>query len=188
VKLIPSGSQTAGPYFRIGLDHLCANVIPHTPSGPQRLSIHGQVFDGSGVPVPDAVLEFWQADSDGRYPSSGTNPPLRSQGVPGFGRVATDDRGSFCVDTVKPGPVAGFGQQVQAPHIVVLIFMRGLLLHLNTRIYFPGEPANAADPILALVPAERQSTIIARADPQNPCQLAWNVILQGEDETVFFAW
>ncbi len=129
-------------------------------------------------------MEFWQADAEGGYPSSAM--PL--EGVPGFARVATDDRGSFCVDTVKPGPVAGPGKQTQAPHIVVLIFMRGLLLHLATRIYFPGEPGNDTDPILALVPAERQRTIIARADPQNPHQLEWNVILQGNDETVFFAW
>jgi protocatechuate 3,4-dioxygenase, alpha subunit len=77
---------------------------------------------------------------------------------------------------------------LQAPHIVVLIFMRGLLLHLATRIYFPGEPGNAVDPILVLVPEERQSTIIAKADLQDPHQYEWNVILQGKDETVFFTW
>jgi protocatechuate 3,4-dioxygenase alpha subunit len=170
----------------IGLDHLCAHVIPPAPSAPQRLSIHGQILDGSGAPVPDAVLEFWQADAGGRYLSSGTSSG--SKAVPGFARIATDDRGAFCVDTVKPGPVAGPGGQLQAPHIVVLIFMRGLLLHLATRIYFPGEPGNAVDPILVLVPEERQSTIIAKADLQDPHQYEWNVILQGKDETVFFTW
>ncbi len=102
----------------------------------------------------------------------------------GFGRVPTDAKGAFRFSTIKPGRVPGPGGRLQAPHLVVAVFMRGLLKHLATRIYFPDEPANAEDPILKLVPAPRRATLIAKHKAKGV--LEWNILLQGRNETVFF--
>jgi protocatechuate 3,4-dioxygenase alpha subunit len=181
MSLQPSTSQTFGPYFHIGLR-------PHEvaiPAGATVITLTGRVLDGAGKPVADAMLETWQADPAGRYPvpEQRVAPPEKSQ-FGGLGRTPTDPDGRFRIRTYKPGAVAAPGGGLQAPHILVLIGMRGLLRHLVTRVYFPDASALAADPVLALVPAERRATLIAR--PGGKDELLWDVQLQGERETVFF--
>lgn len=184
MSLRASTSQTIGPYLRIGLEWMqIEDMAPKGVAG-ERVSIRGRVVDGDGKPVNDAAVEVWQANSHGRYahPEDRQDKPLE-QAFRGYGRSLTDDKGAFRFNTIKPGRVPGPGGRLQAPHLSVTIFMRGLLKHLQTRIYFPDDPANAEDPVLALVPAERRSTLISR---RNGDVLEWNAVLQGENETVFF--
>jgi protocatechuate 3,4-dioxygenase alpha subunit len=185
VSFLTTPSQTVGPYFTIGLDHLNCDHLAVPGGSGVAVSIAGQVRDGNGAGVSDAVLEIWQAGSSGRYahPEDRRELPL-DPGWRGFGRIPTDAKGCFQFTTVKPGPVPGPKDSMQAPHIVVLLGMRGLLRHLMTRIYFPDDGANATDPVLALVPAPRRATLIAR--PEGGGHLVWNILLQGKDETVFF--
>jgi protocatechuate 3,4-dioxygenase, alpha subunit len=158
-------SQTVGPFFRLGL---CVRPNEEVvPGGAVR--IRGLVLDGAGEPVPDALVETWQADPEGRY-----------RGDFGWGRSGTDDDGSFRFVTVKPGPVDG-----QAPHLVVLVFARGLLKPVLTRMYFPGEPSNETDPVLAAVPGDQRSTLVAEPDGEGG--LRFDVRLQGDRQTAFFA-
>jgi protocatechuate 3,4-dioxygenase alpha subunit len=174
MSLQATTSQTVGPYLHIGLTWLIIeNLAPAGLKG-ERISIEGRVVDGDGKPVNDAAVEIWQANADGKY---GTKE------FRGFGRSATDDKGVFRFQTIKPGRVPGPGGKLQAPHIGVNVFMRGQLKQLVTRIYFPDEPANAEDTVLALVPQDRRSTLVAR---KAGGKLEWNIILQGRDETVFF--
>jgi len=182
-KLIPSGSQTVGPYFRIGLQHL----IDRRAAAPIRgfIEIHGCVIDCDGTPVSDAMLEFWGADSSGNYPDSGQ---IADDLPTGFWRAATDMDGCFSISIPKPGLVPFGDARFQAPHCLVLVFARGLLRHLVTRVYFGDEPANSADPVLLKVPAGRRHTLIARADGENRHSFHWNVVLQGDNETAFFDW
>jgi protocatechuate 3,4-dioxygenase, alpha subunit len=185
MRLTPSGSQTVGPFFRIGLEHLCSrNADARLNEDAQRISIRGRVLDGEGVPVPDAVLEIWHADSAGRYRAE----PQTSVLSGGLTRAATDENGSFSFAIVRPGAIVCSPEQKQAPHIAVLVFARGLLRHLMTRMYFPHEPANDSDPVLQVIPEERRSTLIAHEDAEHSGALEWNVVLQGRGETVFFAW
>jgi protocatechuate 3,4-dioxygenase, alpha subunit len=174
MSLQATTSQTVGPYLHIGLTWLIVeNLAPAGLKG-ERISIEGRVLDGDGKPVNDAAVEIWQADAEGNY---GT------KAFRGFGRSATDDKGTFRFQTIKPGRVPGPGGKLQAPHIAVNAFMRGQLKQLVTRIYFPDEPANAEDPVLALVPQDRRGTLVARKAGGT---LEWNIVLQGRDETVFF--
>jgi protocatechuate 3,4-dioxygenase alpha subunit len=167
-------SQTVGPYFSIGLNLLLVSNL----AGPgERFTLEGRVLDAHRKPVPDALLEIWQANAAGQYPQA-------ADGFRGFGRVATDKDGAFCFTSIKPGAVPGPKDTTQAPHLEVSVFMRGLLIRLTTRVYFPDEPANATDPILNLVPAARRETIIAKRTDSGV--LHWDVLLQGDDETVFF--
>lgn len=183
--LVATTSQTVGPFFSIGLrwlfDH---DVAGPGVSGP-RLSISGRVLDGDGMPVSDALLELWQADENGTYPAAG-NLSQTQPGFKGHARVPTDDDGSFRFETVKPGRVAAPGGGLQAPHILVRVFMRGLLRPVSTRIYFAGDPANSADLSLGLVPEGRRRTLLAEPRAGRADALEWNVVLQGPDETVFF--
>jgi protocatechuate 3,4-dioxygenase alpha subunit len=135
--------------------------------------------------VGDGLIEIWQANAAGKYahPEDFQNKPLE-RGWRGFGRIPTDAKGGFRFSTIKPGRVPGPQGELQAPHLVVAVFMRGLLKHLATRLYFPDEPANSEDPILKLVPAARRATLLARRNGKNA--LEWNIILQGKNETVFF--
>jgi protocatechuate 3,4-dioxygenase alpha subunit len=184
MSLRASTSQTIGPYLRIGLEWMqIEDMAPKGVAG-ERVGIRGRVIDAEGKPVNDAAVEVWQANSQGRYahPEDKQDKPLDAA-FRGYGRSLTDDNGAFRFNTVKPGRVPGPGGKLQAPHLNVTIFMRGLLKQLQTRMYFPDDPANAEDPILALVPAERRSTLIAR---RNGEALEWNVVLQGKNETVFF--
>jgi protocatechuate 3,4-dioxygenase alpha subunit len=183
LQLTPS--QTVGPYFSIGMTwEDGAFAVP--PDTPGAIWIRGRVFDGDGEPVPDAVLESWQADAEGRY----NHPDDPRGGAPsdfrGFARVPTDAEGRFAIHTVKPGPVPGPDGSTQAPHLAVSVFARGLLNRVVTRIYFADEEqANAADPILQGVPEERRRRLVA--DPVPDDGYRFDVHLQGADETVFFA-
>jgi protocatechuate 3,4-dioxygenase alpha subunit len=159
-------------------------MAPKAVAG-QRVAIRGRITDADGKPVNDAAVEVWQANSHGRYASPEDKQDKTLEAAfRGYGRSLTDDGGAFRFNTIKPGRVPGPGGKLQAPHLTVTIFMRGLLKQLQTRMYFPDDPANAQDPILALVPAERRSTLIARGGADGA--LEWNVILQGKNETVFF--
>ena len=177
-------SQTVGPYFAYGL----TAQQYHYPNGQvadgamaaegdkNRIRILGRVIDGAGAPIPDALIEFWQADGEGRY----GGPDFR-----GFGRqgTGTDADGRFIFDTIKPGAASG-----AAPFITIVVFMRGLLSHVYTRLYFSDEAAaNAADPVLSSVPPGRRKTLIAiREATANGVQYRFDVHMQGAEETVFF--
>lgn len=174
---IATPSQTVGPFFQIGLDRISVNNLTTHLATAKRLTISGRVLDGEGKPVIDALVELWQADADGRY--SGHDA------FKGYGRIPTDSRGAFSFTTIKPGRVLGPNAVLQAPHIAVNLFMRGLLKHLVTRIYFPGEPANLEDVVLNRIPVERRSTLIAQIG-NRPNALLWDIVLQGNQETVFF--
>ena len=179
-------SQTVGPYYSIGLTWLCCNNLAGPGVSGERIELTGRVLDGEGNPVPDAMIEIWQANAHGRYahPEDTQDKPLEP-GFTGFGRVATGPDGSFRFTTIKPGRVPGKGGKQQAPHIAVSFFCRGLLRRLVTRIYFPDEASNAEDDALKRVEESRRHTLIAKKGARAG-QLEWNVILQGPEETVFF--
>lgn len=182
-----TASQTVGPFFDIGLAKYSVADLARPEIEGQRVTIQGRVLDGDGHPVNDALIELWQANANGKYahPEDTQDKPLQ-QGFKGFGRVGTDDRGGFRFTTIKPGRVPGPSGTLQAPHIAVAVFMRGLLKHLVTRIYFPDDPANAEDPILRLVEPKRRATLIAASLPGSNRVFEWNVICSGANETVFF--
>lgn len=182
----PTPSQTVGPFFHYALteDHAVADLASEATQG-RHIVIEGRLFDADGAPVPDAMIEIWQANAAGRYehPEDRQDKPLDPT-FRGFGRCATDAGGGFRFRTIKPGPVPGRGNTLQAPHILVSLFARGLLKQLVTRIYFADEPLNESDPVLALVDdPERRRTLLAR--PQDTRYL-FDIHLAGEDETVFF--
>lgn len=185
MSLRGSTSQTIGPYLRIGLEWMVIEDLAPKGVAGERLSIEGRVVDGDGKPVNDAAVEIWQANSQGKY-ASPEDPQDKPQeaGFRGYGRSLTDDEGVFRFRTIKPGRVPGADGKLQAPHLIVTVFMRGLLKQLVTRMYFPDDPANAEDPVLGLVPAERRSTLVARK--RGDGKLEWNLVLQGKNETVFF--
>jgi protocatechuate 3,4-dioxygenase alpha subunit len=185
MKLLPTASQTVGPYLHIGLAWLTIDRVAAPNCPGQQLQIGGHVLDGDGRPVIDGLVEIWQADAQGRYahPEDPRAVPL-TPGFRGFGRVPTDADGRYRFFTIKPGPVADPHGGLQAPHLVVSVFMRGLLKRLVTRVYFPDEPRNADDRVLCLVPVERRGTLVAR--PVASDELEWDLILQGAGETVFF--
>jgi protocatechuate 3,4-dioxygenase alpha subunit len=174
LDLVPEGHDLLGP-----------SEIERTPARGEVIEITGSVFDGDGQPVPDALVEIWQANPEGRYASE-ADPREELALDPnfiGFGRSSTGVDGVFRFRTLKPGRTPGPGNTLQAPHIAVGVMGRGLLKRLVTRIYFEGETSNAEDPVLALVPEARRATLIARLEGE-----AWrfDIHLQGETETVFF--
>jgi protocatechuate 3,4-dioxygenase alpha subunit len=183
MALPPTPSQTVGPYFSIGLAW---------EDGPFAVAegtagafwLRGRVTDGAGDPVPDAVIESWQADPQGHF----AHPDDRRgvvEGFRGFGRAAVDGDGTFAILTVKPGQVPGPDGALQAPHIDLSVFARGLLNRVVTRVYFADEAEpNAADPVLASVPGDERGTLLAAPAGDG---YRFDVRLQGEDETVFFA-
>src|SRR5512132_3905139 len=183
MSLQATTSQTVGPYLHIGLTWLITEDLAPSGVAGERISIEGRVIDGDGKPVNDALVEIWQANANGKYahPLDRQTKPLE-KGFRGFGRSATDDQGRFRFRTIKPGRVPGPDGRLQAPHIAVNVFMRGQLKQLVTRVYFPDEPANAEDAVLALVPADRRGTLIAKKAGGKSCALEWNVILQGHEE------
>jgi protocatechuate 3,4-dioxygenase alpha subunit len=188
-RLRQTPSQTLGPFFAYGLtarqygydfDQLADGRIARDDTKGTRIRVTGQVFDGAGAPIEDAMVEVWQADADGRYPDAAAFADRHA--FHGFGRCGTgaDPACRFVFDTIKPG-----GHDGQAPHLNVILTMRGLLLHLFTRIYFADEAAaNETDPVLALVPEVRRNTLIARL--VQPGLYRFDIRMQGDDETVFF--
>jgi protocatechuate 3,4-dioxygenase, alpha subunit len=186
-------SQTVGPFLHVGLvpgpygvREIFSAVVADPGQPGTHIRIEGRIYDGDGNILPDAMVEIWQADAQGRYPHPADGRPVTSNSFRGFGRCATDRDGGFTFSTVKPGTVPGPGGTTQAPHINVGIFARGILKRLFTRIYFAGDPANTKDPILALVPTERRGTLMAKPDPSNPSVYRIDIHLQGDKETVFF--
>jgi protocatechuate 3,4-dioxygenase alpha subunit len=179
--------QTVGPFYAIGMNWLTTTDLAQWAKAGERITIGGRLIDADGQGIPDAVLEVWQANAAGRYdhPEDKQAKPL-DPGFKGFGRTGTDAEGRFRFTTIKPGAVPGRGNALQAPHIVVALFMRGVLRHLYTRIYFSDEAANANDPVLNLVDEPiRRNTMIAQRDPGKP-EYRWNIVVQGTGETVFF--
>lgn len=187
MSLQATASQTVGPYFAIGLTWLNQDNLVGPGVSGERVTIEGRVLDGDGKPVPDAMIEVWQANAHGKYahPEDKQDKPLET-GFKGYGRIPTGDNGKFRFTTIKPGPVPGPEGKPQAPHIAASVFSRGLLRRLVTRIYFPDEPANAGDFVLNLVDPARRGTLIAKKAAGQSGTLEWNVILQGPEETVFF--
>jgi protocatechuate 3,4-dioxygenase alpha subunit len=185
MDLTPTPSQTVGPYLHLGLtDTRSLSRVAGDGAKGERVSLTFHVLDGEGLPVPDAMIELWQADSEGNYERLGGGEAGAAFG--GFGRLATAEDGSCTFETIRPGCIPGPGETVQAPHINVSILGRGILKRLSTRLYFAGEPANAADPVLALVPENRRATLLAKSDPASSGIWIFNVRLRGEAETVFF--
>jgi protocatechuate 3,4-dioxygenase alpha subunit len=195
-------SQTVGPFFQIGLARFYVDDLTGPGVAGEVIEIEGRVFDGDGQPVADGLIEIWQADAQGKYAHTELSAELDSiqesdaqakehidaqQGLGafrGFGRVPTQPDGSFRFKTIKPGRVPAPDGTLQAPHIAVSIFTRGLLRRLVTRIYFPDEPINSEDFALKLVEPGRRHTLVAKKS--RDARFEWNVVLQGVDETVFF--
>jgi protocatechuate 3,4-dioxygenase alpha subunit len=175
VTLERTPSQTVGPFFDFGLCALPEQRDLVAPGTDGAIRVEGRLLDGAGAPVPDGMVEVWQADARGRY-----------DGAFGFGRCQTDDDGRFGFTTVKPGSVREADGRVQAPHLSVLCFARGLLKAVHTRLYFADEEeANAADPVLRALPSDDdRATLLAR--PRGDARYEFDVRLQGEGQTVFF--
>ncbi|HEX3616822.1 MAG TPA: protocatechuate 3,4-dioxygenase subunit alpha [Solirubrobacteraceae bacterium] len=179
-------SQTVGPYFAIGVPFDGGNLI--VPEGtPGAIRIGGTIYDGRGEIIPDHLIEFWQPDGEGRFNDiCGYGEQSTLEGFRGFGRYGVEDGdGVYTMVTVKPGRVPGPNEgPPQAPHIDVTLFARGMLNRVVTRVYFADEEqANAADPVLATVPAARRNTLLAQPTADG---YRFDIHLQGPGETVFF--
>jgi protocatechuate 3,4-dioxygenase alpha subunit len=178
-------AQTIGPFLHIALPWDDGEwVVPAAAPGAVRIS--GTLYDGAGAVIADGLIETWQADAAGRFahpddPRGAANPT--PEGFRGFGRSPTDQEGRWSVWTVIPGPLPTPDGETEAPHLDVSVFARGLLDRVVTRIYFPGQPANATDPVLAAVDPGRRDTLIARGEDGG---MHFDIRLQGEHETVFF--
>jgi len=188
MSLQMSSSQTIGPYLHIGTDWLITTEMAGPEVEGQRIMIEGRVYDGNGAPVTDALVELWQADAQGNY--AGLGQPGSAPAFRGFGRAPTDATGQFRFTTIMPGSVPGPGDTMQAPHIAVTLFARGLLKHLVTRIYFPDGTGHAEDALLNAVPAGRRATLIAQPSASGQAgSYQFDIVLQegpgGRPETVF---
>ncbi len=197
-----TASQTIGPFFHYALTPesygrpgIAGGVLASADTAGERVRIEGRVFDGEGRPMPDAMVEIWQANAAGRYnhpaddrPAHGREEAALDPSFRGFGRLGTDADGGFRFETVKPGPVPGRGNTLQAPHINVILCARGMLDHAVTRIYFSDEAeANGHDPVLSAVEAGRRATLVAeRRESAGEIVYCFDIRLQGEAETVFF--
>jgi protocatechuate 3,4-dioxygenase alpha subunit len=189
-RLPTTPSQTIGPFFRLSLERPEWSHLARGGARGEVIAVEGSVLDGDGAPVDDALLEIWQANCDGNYQhpedgQAGKNDPA----FRGFGRALTCAEGRYRFTTVRPGRVAGPGGTLQAPHLELAIFARGLLKRLVTRVYFEGDPANEADPVLGSIaePSLRR-TLIAEREPagSGPVTYRFDIVLQGEGETAFF--
>jgi protocatechuate 3,4-dioxygenase alpha subunit len=168
---IATSSQTIGPFWHL-IDHPEWADLTRFGATGEAISVHGTLTDGDGAPVTDGCVEIWQSD------------PPATDIFPAFGRAATDAQGEFRFTTLKPGPVAGRGNAMQAPHLAVSIFARGLLQGLTTRLYFEGEALNETDPLLsAIEDPDRRATLVAVQD--GPASWRLDIRLQGDGETVF---
>jgi protocatechuate 3,4-dioxygenase alpha subunit len=192
-------SQTIGPFSAYALtpqepgknyarSQLVGADLVTSDAAGERVRIEGRVLDGAEAPIEGVLLEIWQADAQGRYAHPRDTRALPNASFKGFGRVETDIAGRFKFDTIKPGAVPGPDGRMQAPHIVLALHVRGLLVHLYSRIYFSDEATNADDPILALVPADRRETLIAQRAPaaDDKTVYRFDVRVRSDRETVFF--
>lgn len=183
--LVAIASQTVGPYLHIGLDTeaLHGEMIGPETAG-ERIRLEVCVIDGAGQPLPDALVELWQADASGTYVDTPDHAnPDPGHAFRGWGRRATDGSGWGRFHTIRPGATTTADGRRQAAHINVCLFARGMLRHVFTRLYFAGDPMIADDPVLALVPASRRDTLLAR---QVDGAWVFEIRLQGDGETVFF--
>ena len=179
--------QTVGPYFAVMLRSRATYTQITGAVAGRRIVIDGRVVDGQGAPIPDAFVEIWQADANGRYQHPEDHRPQPPDpAFYGYGWMHTRPDGGFTFDTVKPGRVPGPDGRDQAPHVLVSVMGRGILTRFITRMYFEDEPSNAADPILALVPEARRRTLFARKTGENTYR--FEIVMQGANETVFFDW
>ncbi len=189
-ELLLTASQTVGPFFAPALlrEDARRQVLAQPETVGERIRIEGRVLDGDGEPVPDALVEIWQANAHGRYNHpADQGPAALDPSFTGSGRSGTDEEGRYWFETVKPGRVAFDEKQMQAPHICVTVFSRGLLNHAVTRLYFEDEPSNAEDPVLQCVPAERRATLLARRESDGAMTVyRFDIVLQGANETAFF--
>jgi protocatechuate 3,4-dioxygenase alpha subunit len=178
-KLTPTPGQTVGPFFGYALPYAKdRELLP--PGSPGSIRLQGTVYDGAGHPIPDAILEIWQADADGNVAHETGSLVRDGYTFTGFGRTAVGNTGTFTFTTVNPGPT----EAGAAPFIAVAVFARGLMNRLFTRVYLPeDEAALSQDRLLGSLDAERRRTLIARRDPDGG--LSWDIRLQGEGETVF---
>lgn len=191
MEYVPTPSQTVGPYFDLGLtQNRSVPCIAGTEAAGERVWLQCRVLDGDGAPLDDAMIEIWQADSHGQYHQAPQSLVPQAQSADpacrGFGRAGSNEHGVCEFETVKPGRVPGPGNSLQAPHLNIAVYGRGILLQLYTRIYFAGDPANEQDPVLALVPPVRRATLLAHPNPQRPGGWRFDIHLSGEKETVFF--
>ena len=189
MDLVPSPSQTVGPFFHFCLttDKNCVGRIAGPEVKGERVRLTVRVLDGDGVGPNDAMIEIWQADADGKYNHpDDTQSKAVDPSFLGFGRLNTAEDGSCEFETIKPGRVPGPGNVLQAPHLNLAVFARGMIKQLYTRVYFAGDPANPEDPVLGLVPADRRETLMAHPDTTRPGGWRFDLRLQGDDETVFF--
>ena len=186
--LVPTPSQTVGPYFSLCLEGPCSirTMAPADVQG-ERVKLRCVVFDRAGRPVSDTLIEIWQANAHGKYnhPADRQTKPIDRRFL-GFGRQVTDENGVCEFDTIKPGRVPSRGHALQAPHLEVAVFTRGILKPLITRIYFSGEGSNDACPVLALVPKARRRTLMAEPVVGQPGSWRHEIRLSGAKETVFF--
>ncbi len=202
-RLGQTPSQTLGPFFHQGLMRvrrmfqlpglctddadLIGNVLVDEATPGERLRVEGTVYDGGGKPVPDALIEIWQADAQGVYRVGRAAGPGSAPW--GFGRAPTEASGSYFFETIKPGRIAAPSGAPHAPHLNVIVGARGMARHAFTRIYFAGDAELESDPVLACVPRERRATLIAAPVGGSAASLPtyrFDVRLQGERETVFF--
>ncbi len=176
--------QTIGPFFHPLVQPGSGRIAGPLAKG-ERIELRGRVWDGARAAVTDAMLEVWQADPLGRFvQASDARAEPDDAGFHGFARLATDASGGFRLETLLPGPTPGPNGSMQAPHLLVQLFARGILSRLVTRIYFEGQALNEEDAVLGSVPLERRSTLVARRRGAGAYEL--DLVLQGENETVFF--
>lgn len=178
----PTPSQTVGPYFTLGMK--LGNVIAREDTEGERIRIEGNVFDGDGDPIFNVLIELWQANAHGRYnhPHDQRDVPLDPNFI-GFGRTDTDPHGHYEFRTVKPGPVPFQGDEMQAPHVVLLIHASGVFYPLMTRMYFADDPRTESDPVLQLVPQGRRRTLLARPEERDGEKVyRFDIVLRGESE------
>lgn len=182
LKLTPTPGQTIGPFYGFALPYEHGEKLVDL-SHPRAVHLHGTVYDGQGATVPDSMLEIWQADEEGRVPSAPGSLLRDGYTFTGWGRQAVDNAGGYSFTTLNPGAT----EEGKAPFIQMVVFARGLLNRLFTRIYLPEDTeALAADPLLASLPEERRRTLIAEREADG--SLRFDVHLQGEGETVFLAY
>ncbi|HEY1677513.1 MAG TPA: protocatechuate 3,4-dioxygenase subunit alpha [Candidatus Sulfotelmatobacter sp.] len=188
MDLIPTPSQTVGPFFHLGCTEThSVSCLAGPDAKGERLRLACRIFDGEGLPIPDAMIEIWQADSEGRY-NHPADPRAKDcdPHCSGYGRLATDRDGSCTFETIRPGRVPAGDGALQAPHLNISVFARGVLKRLATRMYFAGDPANNACPSFALVPEARRETLMAHPDPDTAGNWQFEIHLSGANETVFF--
>ena len=186
VHLVATSSQTVGPFFHFALaDNATLGCLVRADTRGERIRLRIRVLDGDGAPVPDALVEIWQADADGVYVRlQDPKDVLTPTGFCGFGRLPTGADGVCVFETIRPGAERDAQGRTQASHINVCLLARGLLRQIYTRIYFAGDPDLQSDAVLALVPEERRATLLAQ--PGSPGEWVFDLRLQGEAETVFF--